>query len=56
VGHPPIEAKSGEDTVAVIGAPGEIVMFMNGRRGHARVELHGPADALRRLEQLSLGV
>jgi hypothetical protein len=31
-------------------------MFMNGRRRHARVELQGTADALRRLEQVALGV
>jgi uncharacterized protein (TIGR03085 family) len=55
-GHSPIEAKSGEDMVAIVGPPGEIVMFMNGRRRHARVELQGTADALRRLEQVSLGV
>jgi uncharacterized protein (TIGR03085 family) len=56
VGYPPIDAKAGEDTVTIVGPPGEIVMFMNGRRAHARVELRGSADGVRQLEELSLGI
>jgi hypothetical protein len=56
VGYPPIDAKAGEGTVTIVGPPGEIVMFMNGRRAHARVELRGSADGVRQLEELSLGI
>lgn len=55
-GHQPIEAKAGSDTVAVVGPPGEIVMFLNGRRAHALVDLQGPPEAVRQLEQVTLGI
>jgi len=42
--------------VTVTGTAGELVMFCNGRKDAARVELHGDAGAIERLQRTSLGV
>lgn len=46
----------GDVEVEVCGAVGELVLFTNGRRDHARVELHGPDSALMRLRETNLGI
>ncbi|WP_433522630.1 TIGR03085 family metal-binding protein [Nocardia pseudovaccinii] len=38
--------RNAEPTVRLGGAPGEVLLYLFGRRAAAQVELHGPADAV----------
>lgn len=51
-----VEARRGEPHVTVTGPPGELVLFVTGRRRAARVDLSGPPDAVSRLEAARLGL
>jgi uncharacterized protein (TIGR03085 family) len=48
--------RKGTPAVTVKGSPGEVALYLLGRSAHARVELVGPDDAVRRLAATSLAV
>ena len=43
------QVKAGRQVVEVVGAPGEVLLFLTGRTDVAEVELHGPAAAVERV-------
>lgn len=49
-------APGGGDTVEIVGRPGEIQLYLMGRKGAAQVELRGPATAVAVLADASLGI
>ena len=49
-------AGSGGARVQVIGAPGELAMFLSGRQRAARVQVDGPPDTVARLRAARLGL
>ena len=51
-----VTVRRGSPTVEVIGAPGELVLFVYGRQAHARVELIGPAASCDALRAASFGI
>lgn len=55
-GYGQVEARSGDPRVTVTGAPGELVLFMSGRRSAARVGVSGPSEAIAGLEAAKLGL
>jgi uncharacterized protein (TIGR03085 family) len=55
-GHPPVVAKRGTPVARLIGEPGEIVLFLNGRRGVAEIERSGDPSAIAILEAADLGI
>jgi uncharacterized protein (TIGR03085 family) len=52
----PIRAGRGDELVTITGRPGEIVLYLLGRRGAADVELSGSDDALAALAAAHLGI
>lgn len=48
--------RRGDPSVVVTGAPGELVLLVYGRKGHARVSVDGDPEAVRRLAAAPLGV
>ncbi|KXK61398.1 hypothetical protein AWW66_13890 [Micromonospora rosaria] len=54
-GHGQLDAGRGGDRLEVVGAPGELVLFLSGRQRVARVEVDGPPPAAERLRTASLG-
>ena len=46
----------GEQHAVLSGAPLELALYLSGRRGAARVELHGPAEAVAAVESAALGL
>jgi uncharacterized protein (TIGR03085 family) len=48
-------ARSGEPAVRLTGEPGELLLYVTGRRTHARVEPDGPDDAVAALAAAKLG-
>jgi uncharacterized protein (TIGR03085 family) len=55
-GRGQVRAGSGTETVRVIGAPSELVLFGFGRGSHAKVDLEGTEAATTRLRSASLGL
>jgi uncharacterized protein (TIGR03085 family) len=51
-----VAARGPGPSVRLTGSPQELVLYLNGRRSVAGVELTGPAEARRALEQARLGV
>jgi uncharacterized protein (TIGR03085 family) len=51
-----IQARAGDGGVRLTGEPAELVLYAYGRGAHARVQVDGSTDALRRFEQVSFGV
>jgi len=51
-----VTARRGSPAVEVVGAPGELVLFVYGRQAHARVELIGPAASCDALRSASFGI
>lgn len=51
-----ITLRGGTPTVVLRGAPAEVLLYVHGRRDHARVELEGDAEALSALAAARLGV
>jgi uncharacterized protein (TIGR03085 family) len=49
-------ASSGEPMAVLTGEPAELLLYLFGRRDHARVDLSGPPDALEQLGTTSLDV
>jgi uncharacterized protein (TIGR03085 family) len=47
--------RNGDDSVAVVGVPSEVTMFVFGRAPQARVGLEGPDDAVAAVRAASLG-
>ena len=47
---------AGTSPVKLVGAPGELAMFLSGRQAHARVELTGPQELVDRLTGARLGL
>jgi len=55
-GREPIHAGHGDAVVTITGRPGEVVLYLLGRRGAARVEVSGPEEARAALEDADLGI
>jgi uncharacterized protein (TIGR03085 family) len=51
-----VPARGRGPSARVTGAPQELVLFLNGRRGHAEVEITGPDDAVAALARAKLGI
>ncbi len=49
-------APTGGATVQIVGRPGEIQLYLYGRKGAANVSLQGPSDGVDVLEAASLGI
>jgi uncharacterized protein (TIGR03085 family) len=49
-------ARGSGPSVRVVGGPQELVLFLNGRRSAAQVEISGPADAVAALADAPLGI
>jgi uncharacterized protein (TIGR03085 family) len=45
----PVRVRDGDPAVTVVGEPGELTLYITGRRDHANVELRGDDDAIARL-------
>jgi uncharacterized protein (TIGR03085 family) len=48
-GESAVRVRDGDPAVTVVGEPGELALYITGRRDHANVELHGDDDAIARL-------
>ena len=48
--------RRGSPTAVLVGAPSELALYLNGRRGAADVELSGPEDAQRVVREANLGI
>jgi uncharacterized protein (TIGR03085 family) len=48
--------KNGDESVAVVGLPSEVVLFVFGRKPQARVELEGPAGAVAAVRGADFGI
>jgi len=55
-GRQAIVAHAGDPMVTVSGPIGELVLFVHGRRDHARVEFDGPDDAVAELRNAKFGI
>ncbi len=55
-GQAPILAGGGDDTVTISGRPGEVVLYLLGRREAAEVAISGDQPALAALERAQLGI
>nr|MDT0662921.1 TIGR03085 family metal-binding protein [Micromonospora sp. DSM 115978] len=55
-GHGEARAGAGGEDLRLVGAPGELIIFLFGRQRVARVQLDGPADLTGRLRNARLGV
>nr|WP_280379761.1 hypothetical protein [Nocardia wallacei] len=51
-----VRARRGEPTARIAGAPGEIVLYLFGRRRAAQVEVTGPADAVDAVRRTHFGM
>ncbi len=51
-----ITARSGEPSARIVGRPGEIVLYLSGRRAAAHLVLEGDPEAVARVEQARLGL
>jgi uncharacterized protein (TIGR03085 family) len=51
-----IHVRKGGELVRLVGSPGEILLYLQGRKSAAQVELDGPLDAVRILQDAQLGV
>jgi len=48
--------KGGPATVRLVGAPEELLLFVQGRQEHALVDLSGPESVVSRLQKARLGL
>lgn len=55
-GRAPLTLRAAEPTVRIRGDVGEILLFLEGRQGAARVELDGPPDAAEALRTARFGI
>ncbi|WP_433386603.1 TIGR03085 family metal-binding protein [Micromonospora sp. KLBMP9576] len=55
-GHGEVSAGRGGDPVRVVGAPGELILFLSGRQRVSRVQIDGPAALADRLRSAHLGM
>ena len=55
-GHGSVMARSGSPIVKMTGSPQDLMLFLFGRKGAAKVEIDGPADAKRIVEEASYGL
>lgn len=55
-GHGTRKVRGGEPGATVTGSPQELVLFLNGRRDAAKVEVAGPGEAVAALAAARLGV
>ncbi|WP_067888895.1 TIGR03085 family metal-binding protein [Nocardia vaccinii] len=51
-----VRARRGEPTVRVAGLPGELLLYLFGRRSAAEVELSGPAEAVETVRRARFGM
>jgi uncharacterized protein (TIGR03085 family) len=51
-----VRARRGEPTARVAGLPGELLLYLFGRRGVARVEIGGPAEAVDAVRRARFGM
>jgi uncharacterized protein (TIGR03085 family) len=50
------ELRKGDPSVTLAGDPGELVLYLNGRRAAAQVQLDGPTPAITTLTEARLGI
>jgi len=55
-GREPIRLRKGEPAVTISGDVGELVLYVYGRKDHARVDLTGPQDAVEQVRAASFGI
>ena len=55
-GYGELRAGAGGERLRLVGAPGELVLFLTGRQRVARVQVDGPADRAERLRTAELGL
>ncbi|MFF5172128.1 TIGR03085 family metal-binding protein [Micromonospora sp. NPDC000089] len=55
-GHGEFTVGRGGDRVRLVGAPGELALFLSGRQRVARVQIDGPSAVAERLRSASLGI
>lgn len=51
-----VHARKGDDVVSIVGRPGEIVLFLMGRKDAAQVKLEGSPEAIAKAEGADLGI
>jgi uncharacterized protein (TIGR03085 family) len=51
-----LRARRGQPTARLTGLPGELLLYLFGRQGAARVEVSGPADAVEAVERVRFGI
>jgi uncharacterized protein (TIGR03085 family) len=51
-----IHARTGAPTATLTGSPGEIILFLSGRGGAARVEVGGPPEAVEAVRSAGFGL
>lgn len=51
-----VTVRAGAPHVTLTGPPGELLLFMTGRQGAARVDAAGPAEAVTRVREARLGL
>jgi uncharacterized protein (TIGR03085 family) len=51
-----VTGKRGEPVVRITGSPGEVTLYLNGRKDAAEVELTGPPEAVTALKAARLGI
>ncbi|MGH9184263.1 MAG: TIGR03085 family metal-binding protein [Acidimicrobiales bacterium] len=51
-----IVARKGDPVVRITGTPGELVLYLNGRKGAGQVTLDGPDAAVKTVEDAPMGV
>jgi uncharacterized protein (TIGR03085 family) len=55
-GHGTLTVRAGEPAVGLTAAPSELLLFITGRQQAAVVQADGPPDAVRRLQEVRLGL
>jgi hypothetical protein len=51
-----VRARRGDPAAQVAGPPGELLLYLFGRRDAARVDVTGPAEAIEAIERVRFGV
>jgi uncharacterized protein (TIGR03085 family) len=52
----PVQVRKGEPVVTIAGPPGELLLFVYGRKDQALVTVDGDADAVRKLRETPTGI
>jgi uncharacterized protein (TIGR03085 family) len=55
-GDEPVSLRAGDRTARLVGSPGEVTLYLYGRKGVARVELEGDDEAIGAVRKTDFGV